>query len=238
MFDAIFFDLGGTLWNDYPAEQHQWRIVARLLSARGVITTPEQIEQQVDDVIASYCPALTRSIIWQFLDGDAEAYWELCEELVTELKQLYSDPAEFARLNPLFPGVPELLSELSQRFPLAVVSQHFAEARHWLEVHGIAQYFSHTALSMQEELYKPDPRLYLTACNALGVDPHKVMMVGDRLDNDIWPANRLKMISVRVLAEPYRRQRTRYHLDAPRFTIDRVTELPALLAFLDRVNGG
>ncbi len=237
MFQAIFFDLGATLWDDYPAELHQWRIVARLLGQRGVPTTAEGIEHLVDEVIASYCPSLTRSIIWRLLDGNQEQYWQVCGELVSELRQLYSDPAQFVKLNPLFPGVPGMLAELAQQFPLAVVSQHFAEAQHWLEVHGIAQYFSHTALSMQEELYKPDPRLFLTACSALSVEPQRVMMVGDRLDNDIWPANRLRMTSVRVLAEPYRRQQPRYHLDAPRFTLKQVTELPALLAFLDRVNG-
>jgi HAD superfamily hydrolase (TIGR01549 family) len=234
MLKAIFFDLGGTLWDDYPAELHQWGVAARLLERYGVHITAGEIAGMVDSVIASYCPSLTRSIVWKLLNGDEPAYWRFFAELIAELKRTYADPAEFKRLNPLFPGVPELLAELAARYPLAVVSQHFAEAEHWLEVHGIGQYFSHLALSLGEQLYKPDPRLYLTACTALGVEPEQVMMVGDRLDNDIWPANRLRMVSVRVLAEPYRRQQPRYHLDAPHFTIERVTGLPRVLAQVEQ----
>jgi HAD superfamily hydrolase (TIGR01549 family) len=233
MLKAIFFDLGCTLWDDYPAELHQWRITSRLLEKYGVQTTPAYLERLAHDVIDTYCPSLTRSMAWRLLKGDAGSYWKLFAELKEELLQTYRDPAEFIRLNPLFPGVPQLLAQLAERYPLAVVSQHFTEAKHWLEVHGIAKYFKFTALSMHEELYKPDPRLFLTACTALGVEPAQVMMVGDRLDNDIWPANRLRMVSVRVLGEPYRHQQPRYHLDVPQFTIERVTELPQVLASLD-----
>ena len=51
------------------------------------------------------------------------------------------------------------------------------------------------------------------------------MMVGDRLDNDIWPANRLHMTSVRVLADPYRIQHPRYHNDVPHYTLERIGDL-------------
>jgi FMN phosphatase YigB (HAD superfamily) len=58
------------------------------------------------------------------------------------------------------------------------------------------------------------------------------MMVGDRLDNDIWPANRLRMRTVRVLADPYRIQQPRYHGDAPDFTVERVADVAGVVESL------
>jgi HAD superfamily hydrolase (TIGR01509 family) len=139
----------------------------------------------------------------------------------------------FRRLNPLYPGVRELLGDLSRRYTLAVVSQHVATAERYMSFHGIDSFFEHVTISDNEKLYKPDPRLFALTCQAVGVDPEGVVMVGDRLDNDIWPANRLKMTTVWVKAEPYCRQRPRYHTDVPDFSIGNVVELPAVLEQLE-----
>ena len=58
----------------------------------------------------------------------------------------------------------ELLESLARQYPLAVVSQNFSEARQWMKYHGIDDYFTSVSLSDKEQLYKPDPRLFLHAC--------------------------------------------------------------------------
>jgi len=229
MVKAILFDLGSTVWDDYPAELYQWSVLARLLSNFGIQVTHEEIIAKAYEIIPTYSPSLTRAIAWQYVNGDREAYFALIAELVKELKSKLSDPVEFKRLNPLFPGIPELLAELARDYPLAVVSQHYAEVERWMEDHEIGDYFKHVTVSGKEKLYKPDPRLFERCCQALDVAPQDVMMVGDRLDNDIWPANRLKMTTVRVLADPYRCQQPRYHTDMPDYTIEYTTDLPEVL---------
>lgn len=179
-------------------------------------------------MIASYTPSLTRAIVWHFAGGNRSLYDEIMDELVREILGRFQDAAEFRRLNPLFPGVHELLERLAARYPLAVVSQNFTDAERWLGYHGLTGYFQHVTLSHRERLFKPDPRLFLTACDALGVKPAAAMMVGDRLDNDIWPANRLRMTTVRVLSEPYRIQQPRYHTDVPDYTVERIAELSGI----------
>jgi HAD superfamily hydrolase (TIGR01549 family) len=191
-----------------------------------------EFERLAHDAIASYSPSLTRAIVWRLLDDDEQRYWAIFAELMDMLRERLSDPDEFRRLKPLYEGVPEMLAELVNDYPLAIVSQNFSEAEQWLEVHGIRQHFTHLSVSLTERLYKPDPRLYLTACDALAVSPRDVVMVGDRLDNDIWPANRLRMVSVRVLTGIYSQQQPRYHLDVPNYTLRQVTGLPPVLDVL------
>ena len=222
---AVLFDLGSTLWDDYPAELHQWGFLSGLLSARGIEVSLEEIIERARVAIASYSPSLTRAILWHFVGGDRPLYDELAARLSRESIERFSDPAEFRRLNPLFPGIHELLEKLARRCPLAVVSQNFGEARHWMTFHNLAGYFRQISLSHAEGLYKPDPRLFLVPLQELGVAPGEAAMVGDRLDNDIWPANRLHMRSVRVLADPYRIQVPRYHCDVPDYTLGETREL-------------
>lgn len=222
---AVLFDLGSTLWDDYPAELHHWELLTRLLGKRGIETKLEDLLALSEHVIASYSPSLTRSMVFKLVGGRLDLYHAIFEEIKHEIMERYNDPSEFRRLNPLFPGVHELLAKLARNYPLAVVSQNYLEARQWMQYHDIAGYFASISLSGKELLYKPDPRLFLHACDGLGVDPREAVMVGDRLDNDIWPANRLHMTSVRVLADPYRIQRPRYHTDVPDYTLDSIGDL-------------
>ena len=225
MRKAIFFDLGSTLWDDYPVVQLTWEVLERLLMQHGIAASRADIQAKAHEMIASYSPSLNRAVVWQYVDGDERKYQQIMAELIKQTKGRFADPREFSRLNPLFPGVHQLLDGLSARYALAVVSQHFAEVERWMEIHDIRKYFRHLSVSDVERLYKPDPRLFLQPCKALGVDPREVLMVGDRLDNDIWPANRLEMTTVRVLANPYRIQRPRYPRDVPDFTIGRIADL-------------
>jgi len=147
------------------------------------------------------------------------------EELATSMLELFRDKGAFVKMNPLFAGVPDMLSTLSGNYRLAVVSQNFSEANLWMKWHGIHQFFDWISLSSSEDIYKPDPRLFKAACDGLEVSPEDCIMVGDRLDNDIWPANRLRMKTVRVMADPYRIQQPRYERDLPDHTIENVSEI-------------
>lgn len=222
---AVLFDLGSTLWDDYPAELHCWQLLTRLLAQHGIEATLEDLIALSEHVIASYSPSLTRSMVFQLVGGRLDIYHAIFEEIKHEIIGRYRDPDEFRRLNPLFPGVHELLEKLARSYPLGVVSQNYSEAKHWMQYHGIAGYFKSISLSGKEQLYKPDLRLFLHACHGVGVEPQEAAMVGDRLDNDVWPANRLHMLSIRVLADPYRIQHPRYHTDVPDYTLECIGDL-------------
>ncbi|MCC7478500.1 HAD family hydrolase [bacterium] len=229
MLKAICFDLGSTLWDDYPSELHHWEHVAAALQELGHDVSLEQIIAESEKVIETYCPSLTRSIIWRLCGGRREHYDAVLKRTVPLVLERLRDKQEFLRLNPLFPGVHDLLEELSQHYLLAVISQNFVEAQLWLEFHDLDGYFLLVSISARESLYKPDTRLFVNTCTALGVEPASAMMVGDRLDNDIWPANRIGMQTVRVLADPYRLQQPRYHNDVPGATIEAVAQLREVL---------
>ena len=61
--------------------------------------------------------------------------------------------------------------------------------------------------------------------DGMGVKPEEAVMVGDRLDHDIFPAKLLGMKTVRVLRGPYRRQQPPTFLYVPDVSISGLSHL-------------
>jgi putative hydrolase of the HAD superfamily len=59
-------------------------------------------------------------------------------------------------------------------------------------------------------------------------------MVGDRLDTDICPANRLGIKTVRVLDSLFALQEPREDCERPAFTVAKLVDVPAVI---ERITG-
>jgi HAD superfamily hydrolase (TIGR01509 family) len=108
----------------------------------------------------------------------------------------------------------ELLAELrAQGMRLGLAANQPAAVLQRLDRHGMGRYFDHREVSGTLGLQKPDPRLFLSACEALGVPPAACLMLGDRIDNDIAPARSLGMRTVLLRTGRHRAQQPRTWLE-------------------------
>ncbi|WP_433548792.1 HAD family hydrolase [Streptomyces sp. CA-294286] len=79
-----------------------------------------------------------------------------------------------------YPDAVEVLRELRARgVGVAVVSNIGWDLRPVLREHGLDPYVDAYVLSYEHGVQKPDPRLFRTACEALGREPAHTLMVGD-----------------------------------------------------------
>ncbi|MGW0498903.1 HAD family hydrolase [Streptomyces sp. NPDC003007] len=79
-----------------------------------------------------------------------------------------------------YPDAVEVLRTLRERgVPVGVVSNIGWDLRPVFRAHGLDPYVDVYVLSYEHGIQKPDPRLFATACEALGADPRKTLMVGD-----------------------------------------------------------
>jgi FMN phosphatase YigB (HAD superfamily) len=77
-------------------------------------------------------------------------------------------------------------------------------------------------------------RLFLRACEDLGVEPEQCIMVGDRIDNDVYPAKLLGMKTVLFRTGRHIDQQPRAPSDVPDAEVRSAEELrSALKAMLD-----
>jgi HAD superfamily hydrolase (TIGR01509 family) len=106
--------------------------------------------------------------------------------------------AEFAALAPPIAGADALVERLARRFKLGLIANQGPECRAWLAALGLLDHFAVVALSEERGLSKPDPDLFRWAIDRAGVPPSRCVMVGDRLDNDIAPAQAVGMATAWV----------------------------------------
>jgi putative hydrolase of the HAD superfamily len=108
----------------------------------------------------------------------AELPWDELpwEGLYDALYDRHMAPAAWAP----YPDTAEVLAELHGRgVPVAVVSNIAWDVRPVFRAHGLDGYVDAFVLSYEHGARKPDPRLFRIACDALGLAPEAVAMVGD-----------------------------------------------------------
>jgi N-acetyl-D-muramate 6-phosphate phosphatase len=80
----------------------------------------------------------------------------------------------------LIPGIREMLEDLSQRYPLAVVSARDTRTTHkFLDQFSLRQFFKAIATAQTCTHTKPFPDPVLWAAEQMGVDAENCLMVGD-----------------------------------------------------------
>ncbi len=84
---------------------------------------------------------------------------------------------------PVYPDAAGVVQEIKARGCLtALVSDFHVDLRPHLEANGIA--LDAYVISFEHGFQKPDPRMFTTALDLLGVGPREALMVGDRASHD------------------------------------------------------
>ena len=81
----------------------------------------------------------------------------------------------------LYPDVPDALDRLARRFPLIAVTNGNSE----LDRVGLDGVFQDSLSAFRIGVAKPHPKIFLAACERLGVEPGRVLHTGDDLMLDV-----------------------------------------------------
>lgn len=84
-----------------------------------------------------------------------------------------------------------VLEALAGRFPLVLVSNFYGNVDEVLRDFGLRRYFQGVIESAVVGVRKPDARIFMLGVVALGLRPEEVLVVGDSLRKDIYPARSL-----------------------------------------------
>ncbi len=188
--NAIIFDKDGTLENSLEF----WRGVgterARLIDAQipgvgepllmafgildstldptGLMAVGSRLENEI--AAAAYIAETGRS--WH----EAKEIAQQAFTEVSESKYLLKNPQTV----PLFADVKETLEHLSNAgLKIGILSTDSTpEVENFVDAHELKKYIQ-LSMGVDGELVKPDPRLFIQACQTLGVMPQQTLMVGD-----------------------------------------------------------
>ncbi|MCH8620129.1 HAD family hydrolase [Undibacterium sp. TS12] len=183
---AVLLDLDDTLWPVAPVIQH------------AEATLQQWMQEHVPAVAQAYSVENLRERRNALLKTDARFQYDLWALRHTLLSQVFqehgvaSDKADQAmqvfaaarnKVN-LYIDVKPSLSALQEKLPLGTVSNGFAD----LHAIGIAHHFRVSIAAFRFGCAKPDPRIFLAACQELGLEPQQVLYVGDDLLLDVQGA--------------------------------------------------
>jgi HAD superfamily hydrolase (TIGR01509 family) len=193
---AILLDFGGTLayshqstWNKYEKN------LLSTLKNHGHPTTLAQLRTALDKLyrgntqgkFKSYAQYWTTFVKQQNMPPQTS----LVKDLETVRKQTFS------KLYKLYNRVIPTLSELHEKYRLALVSNCSMGTREEINNLDLAKFFEHMSLSNEVGVRKPDKRIYLDALEALCLKGQECIFVADEI-SDLEGARALKMKTLLV----------------------------------------
>ena len=105
-------------------------------------------------------------------------------------------PAWRHDLEVLYPDTKELLQRLSQKYKIGIIANQDFGTEQRLTDFNVHQHIDLVIASAEEGVAKPDLRIFQIALARAECKPEEAVMVGDRIDNDIIPANKIGMTTV------------------------------------------
>ncbi|WP_055524393.1 HAD family hydrolase [Streptomyces graminilatus] len=189
---AVLFDFSGTLFRvestgswlravlaerGLALPEPELTVTAQALEAAGALpggASPERLPEEL-------------SALWGIRDESPEAhraaYTGLARQVPLPEPALY-DALYERHMTPAawspYADAAEVLGGLKERgIPVGVVSNIGWDLRPVFREHGLDAHVDAYVLSYEHGVQKPDPRLFEVACDALGVVPQDVLMVGD-----------------------------------------------------------
>ncbi len=219
MIKAITFDLWDTVFIDDSDEPKR--------KAAGRPTKAVERRELVKKFVTKYKPGSKKLVSAVYDTQDASfrkvwhgqhITWSVKERLEIVLKGLHvtlpeNEMTELVRLHeemelefrPNFvAGVHDAIKSLSKKYKLGIISDTIfspgKSLRKLLEKEGLLKYFSTFAFSDEVGCSKPATGIFHAAKEALGVEYHEIVHIGDREHNDILGPEKMGMHSILCLA--------------------------------------
>jgi HAD superfamily hydrolase (TIGR01549 family) len=224
---CIFFDLGQTLINEWGFidyfDQRFFEILncfGARISFRNYITIRDNVIRNrkighgsVRELIIEVCKLICQ-----------QGYEKIIvKRLEPELKE--------ARRNffCLFDDAEQTLSSLLILYDLGIIANQSMDILKILEDCKIERFFKVILLSSEVKIRKPDLEIFRLAMNLAKRSPENCIMVGDRLDTDISPANKLGMKTIRTTNSLFKLQEPMNEFEKPTHIVANLSEIANIL---------
>lgn len=128
----------------------------------------------------------------------------------------------------LYPNVKRVLETLHAKYKLGIIANQSNGLRERLSSYGIEQYFDLIICSEEVGISKPSLGIFELALSNAKCIPREAIMVGDRIDNDIIPAQIVGMKTIWIRQGYGGFGNIEILENKPNFIIDEIEELMEL----------
>ena len=196
---AVLFDIDDTLFSTSDFAERARRNAVQAMILNGLKIDPEEALRELQEVISEFSSNYS-SHFDKLLTRIPESRYRGINPAILIAAGVIGYHETKSELHP-YPDVVNSLRRLSgTHLVLGVVSAglQIKQAEKLLRL-GVYPFFDPEAIFISDQIgiSKPNPKIYLHACSRLGVQPSKVLYVGDNPTHDIDPCNRLGIATVR-----------------------------------------
>ncbi|XP_072388059.1 N-acylneuraminate-9-phosphatase [Diabrotica undecimpunctata] len=235
--EAIFFDLDNTLIQTRKADEKTCDKIREILIKHYSVSL-----EKANKICKRYlkmfrqCPENSamdlhewRILLWKEALGDK--YIHLSNEIYQhwlDLRYKYMS---------ITPEIRNLLQTLSDQYILALITNGTSNAQ-WEKVDklNIRPFFDLILVSGDLPWEKPHSQIFLEACHHLSIEPHQVVMVGDKLETDILGSINSKLGASIWL--PLNNEKLSIHAPKPDFIIKEILDLHNLMSKINIIKQG
>ena len=182
--DLVLFDLGGTIYDDSTYT----RALLRAVHEIDPNVREEEFWAVYDAQRMRASGSLRTAIANHFVPNQDR------QRLVTLAKRYWEYPT-----SALYQDVKPALKVLAEHFKLGLVANSGEAALKALRRDGLEELFTVIALADFVGVEKPNEKIFNYALQTAGVSPSRAVHVGNRLESDVRPAQKLGMRTVWLL---------------------------------------
>ena len=223
----IFFDLGQTLVDEWRFIEYLDNKLLEVLNGFGARIDLRNYRAVRDNVIRNRMigNGSTRELII-----------EICR-LVTQrgYERIIADRLEYdikygrRELFRFYYDAEQTLSILSQKYKLGIIANQSRDVLQLLDKFNFRDFFNVVIVSSEVNMNKPDPRIFQLAMDRAANNSKRYVMIGDRLDTDISPANKLGMKTIRYTNSLFRLKEPIDESEMATHVVNRLSKIPGIL---------
>ena len=215
-FKAVVFDMDGVIFDS----ERVYRMMEHRAAAKYGF--PDEKVEPFCDLIAGGTKETNRKHFEATFGTDVD-YMEFREVVNSGVDAYGRDPGYDVK-----PGIRELLEYLKENGYLVGVATSTARERaeYHLKKHGLIGYFDKIIYGDMVHRGKPEPDIYLTACETLGVRPEEAVGVEDSI-NGVISSGRAGLFTIMVIDLIQPDEKARAHADQ---ILDSAEEIIPLLS--------
>lgn len=222
----IFFDLGQTLVDEWRFIDYLDHKLLELLNGFGAKIDIRNYKAVRDNVIRSrkIGNGSTRELIIEVCRLVSQHGYEriIADRLVDDINE------GRRKLFRFYYDAKPTLRVLSQKYMLGIIANQSRDILQLLDKFNIKSFFKVIVISSQVNINKPDPRIFQLAMDRAKNSKHYIM-IGDRLDTDISPANKLGMKTIRYTNSLFRLQEPIDESEMATHVVNRLSNIPGIL---------
>lgn len=187
----IFFDVGGVIVDeDFYLKKYYRRLLEEMRRCRIKITKKE-FEGVRQKAIEEYQSSITMAILNKLIK-DERIREKIRKKTQENLRKEIDDLIKLKK------NIKRILKALIEKgYKLGLIANQGKEMIDFLKKHNLWELFDFRGISEILGLRKPDLRIFKLALKG-GCKPNEAIMVGDRIENDIIPAKKLGMKTIRI----------------------------------------